>query len=60
MIANTSVVTNEEDNSQPTLGFQKNMRNSSHPDFGMDFAAALSSALAKEKKSHVVAAPETS
>lgn len=51
-------VTDEDDQSLPTLEFQKAMQNPSHPDFGMDFAAALSLAMAKEKKAHVLATPD--
>jgi hypothetical protein len=54
--ANPSVVNDSKDGSLPTLGFQKAMRNPSHPDFGMDFTSALGLAMAKEKKAHVLAA----
>ena len=54
----SSAVADEEVDSLPTLGFQKAMQNTSHPDFGMDFTAALRLAIAKEKKTHVLAAPE--
>jgi hypothetical protein len=54
--ANPSVVNDGKDGSLPTLGFQKAMRNPSHPDFGMDFTSALGLAMAKEKKAHVLAA----
>lgn len=49
-----------EDGSLPTLGFQKAMRNPSHPDFGMDFTAALRLAMAKEKKAHTLAMSDDS
>lgn len=52
------VVSDEQDESRPTLGFQKAMRNPSHPDFGMDFTAALRLAMAKEKKAHILAMPD--
>jgi hypothetical protein len=58
-MAISSVVADEEEDSLPTLGFQKAMRKPSHPDFGMDFTTALRLAMAKEKKAHVMTVPET-
>lgn len=52
------IVSDGQDESRPTLGFQKAMRNPSHPDFGMDFTAALRLAMAKEKKAHVLTMPD--
>lgn len=52
------VVSNEQDEPRPTLGFQKAMRNPSHPDFGMDFTAALRLAMAEEKKAHISTKPD--
>ena len=56
-IFDKSVVIDKEDGTLPTLEFQKAMQNPSHPDFGMDFTAALTLAMAKEKKAHVMAVP---
>jgi hypothetical protein len=58
--ANSGVGNDDENNSLPTLGFQKTMRNPSHPDFGMSFTAALGLAMAKEKKAHVSSMPDRS
>lgn len=56
--ASSSIDNDDEDDSLPTLGFQKAMRNPSHPDFGMSFTAALGLAMAKEKKAHVSTIPD--
>ena len=56
--ANASELTDGGGESRPTLGFQKAMRDSSHPDFGMSFTAALRLAMAKEKWAHILAVPE--
>lgn len=47
-----------EEDHRPTLGCEKAMRDPKHPDFGMDFSAALRLAMAKEKKAHVLAIPD--
>lgn len=57
-MADTSMIIDRKDDSRPTLEFQNAMRNLSHPDYGMDFTAALRLAMAKEKKLHVSAMPD--
>lgn len=56
--ASSRDVADGQDESLPTLGFQRAMENQSHPDFGMDFTAALGLAMAKEKKAHLFAMPD--
>jgi len=56
--ANTNTVIDREDGFLPTPGFEDAMRNPSHPDFGMDFNAALRFALANENQARVLAVPD--
>ena len=56
--ADAKTAIGREDGSLPTPGFVDAMRNPSHPDFGMDFTAALRLALAKEDKARVLAVPD--
>lgn len=59
-MTDTNAVIDGEVCSLRTLEFQKAVRNPSHPDFGMDFTAALRLAMGKEKKAHVSAMPDHS
>lgn len=57
-MADTSMIIDKNDDSRPTLEFQKAVRDPSHPDYGMDFTAALRLAMAKEKKIRLSAMPD--
>lgn len=48
----------QEEDHRPTVGFQRALRDPNHPDFGMNFSAALRLAMAKEKKARVLAIPD--
>lgn len=54
----SAMLASRKEDPRPTLGFQRAMRDPSHPDFGMSFSAALEMAMAKEKKAKVLAMPD--